>query len=133
VSEHWYLAGPEPDEPPGPTTAWLDADDALRVVEERAEAGELMTMLGSDSGRTVMWVTNRRRVMLVLVEGVGDPGMHAVDPGAEGESNGFVVDNGQEDTYVDADTVEIDTARRLLRSLVATGTFPQDAQVVVDR
>ncbi len=35
--------------------------------------------------------------MVVLLEEEGDPGEHAVDPGAQGSSDGFVLSNGQDD------------------------------------
>ncbi|WP_406262312.1 hypothetical protein [Streptomyces nigra] len=42
-------------------------------------------------------MTNAERAMVVLLEGEGDPGEHAVDPGAQGSSDGFVLSDGQDD------------------------------------
>jgi hypothetical protein len=64
---------------------------------------------------------------------VADAGEHAVDPAGHGHSTGYVLDNGQVDTYPDADTIPLPEAQRLLLSLVTRGTFPPDAPVHVDR
>ncbi|WP_235968214.1 hypothetical protein [Streptomyces mesophilus] len=78
-------------------------------------------------------MTNGERAMVVLAEGPDDAGEHAVDPEAEGSSEGFVLSNGQHDEYPDRDTVRIDVAYGLTERIVATGSWPRDAQWVVDR
>ncbi|MGX1267288.1 hypothetical protein [Streptomyces phaeoluteigriseus] len=78
-------------------------------------------------------VTNTERAMVILVEAEGDPGEHAVDPEAEGTSDGFVLSNGQHDEYPDEDTVPIREAFRLVANIVSTGCWPVDACWVVDR
>lgn len=71
--------------------------------------------------------------MVMLLEEDGDPGEHAVDPGAEGQSDGFVLSNGQHDEYADNDTMPIGEAFRIVEHIVGTGSWPADARWVVDR
>jgi hypothetical protein len=115
------------------TSEWLSPRAILDTVDARTRAGELTTFLESDAGRIIGWSTNRERVMLMVLNGVGDPGEHALDPTGQGESTGYVMDNGQSDTYPDADTIPLPEAQRLLLSQVTHGTFPPDAPVHVDR
>ena len=124
VSERWRLDD---------RSEWLSPQAVLDTVEARMRAGELTTFLHSDTGRIIGWTTNRERVMLMVLDGVGDAGEHAVDPSGEGQSTGYVLDNGQADTYPDSDTVPLPEAQRLLMSLVTGGTFPPDAPVKADR
>ncbi|MER6435890.1 hypothetical protein ABT275_06015 [Streptomyces sp. NPDC001185] len=79
------------------------------------------------------FVTNGERALVMLRNDKGDPGGHAVDPGAEGLSFGFVLSNGQGDEYPDEDTVPIREASRLVECIVGTGDLPADARWVVDR
>ena len=123
VGERWRLNG---------TSDWLSPQAILDAIDARMSAGDLTTYLESDAGRIIGWSTNRERVMLMLLDGVGDAGEHALDPTAQGESTGYVRDNGQVDTYRDADTVPVPEAKRLLSSLVTRGTFPPGAPVQVD-
>ena len=115
------------------TSEWLSPRAILDTVDARMRAGELTTFLQSDTGRIIGWTTNRERVMLMVLNGVGDAGEHAVDPSGQGQSTGYALDNGQVDTYPDADTVPLPEAQRLLMSLVTGGTFPPDAPVKVVR
>lgn len=71
--------------------------------------------------------------MVVLLDGEGDPGEHAVDTGADGESDGFVLANGQDDEYPDRDTVPLAEGLRIVECIVGTGAWPADARWVVDR
>ena len=96
-------------------------------------AGELTTFLESDQGRIIGWSTNGERVMLMLLDGVGDAGEHVQDPAGEGESTGYVMDNGQVDTYPDVDTIALPAAQELLLALVTRGTWPPETAVSVDR
>lgn len=43
--------------------------------------------------------------MVMLLEEEGDPGGHAVAPGTQGSSGGFVLANGQDDEHPDENTV----------------------------
>ncbi|NEB98096.1 hypothetical protein G3I37_26570 [Streptomyces anulatus] len=121
---------------------WVINDDSpvpvssAGVVEElrsRIDRGQLETWLTGSSGRLLAFVTNAERAMVVLLEGEGDPGEHAVDPGTAGWSDGFVLSNGQDDEYPDEDTVPVREAFRFVEHIVGTGSWPADARVVVDR
>ncbi|GHI83377.1 hypothetical protein Sxan_07410 [Streptomyces xanthophaeus] len=123
------------------TESWVIDDDnpvpvssevVLGAVRARIGSDRLETWLTSPSGRSLAFVTNTQRAMVVLFDGeYGE--QHAVDPGASGSSEGFVLSNGQHDEYPDEDTVPIREAFRLLEHIVATGSWPADARWVVDR
>ena len=63
--------------------------------------------------------------MLMLLNEVEDAGEHARDRRGQGRSTGYVMDNGQVDTYPDADTIPLTEAQRLLFNLVTNGTAGQ--------
>ncbi|GHG28622.1 hypothetical protein GCM10018791_51060 [Streptomyces zaomyceticus] len=122
--------------------SWVISDDSLvpvssemvlEVLRSRIDSGQLETWLTSSSGRSLSFVTNTERAMVMLLEDEGDPGEHAVDPGADGSSDGFVLSNGQDDEYPDEDTLPIREAFRLVEHIVGTGSWPMDARWVVDR
>ena len=115
------------------TTEWVSPQAILDAIDARMRAGELTTFLESDGGRIIGWSSNQERVMLMVLNGVGDAGEHAIDPTGRGQSTGYVMDNGQVDTYPDADTIPLPEAQRLLLSLVTQGTFPLETPVQVDR
>ncbi|MFJ3861378.1 hypothetical protein ACIPRL_34755 [Streptomyces sp. NPDC090085] len=81
------------------------SETVLEALRSRVDSGQLETWLTSSSGRSLAFVTNTKRAMVMLLEEEGDPGEHAVDPGAKGSSGGFVLSNGQDDEYPDEDTV----------------------------
>ncbi|MFE1441698.1 hypothetical protein [Streptomyces sp. NPDC058739] len=103
--------------------------EALRA---RIGNGRLETWLTSSSGRSLVFVTNTGRAMVTLLDEEGDPGEHAVDPGADGSSDGFVLANGQADAYPNEDTVPLREAFRLVEHIVGTGHWPADARRVAD-
>ncbi|WP_234328117.1 hypothetical protein [Streptomyces sp. NRRL S-37] len=103
------------------------------MLRARCDRGQFETWLTSSSGRSLTFVTNTERAMVMLLDGEGDPGEHAVDPGAEGLSHGFILSDGQHDAYPDRDTVPIDEALRLVEHIVGTGSWPAAARRVVDR
>jgi hypothetical protein len=122
--------------------SWVINDDSpvrvssavvLEALRSRIDSGQLETRLTSSAGRSLAFLTNTERAMVMLLEEEGDPGEHAVDPGAEGSSDGFVLSNGQGDEYADEDTVPIREAFRLVEHVVGTGSWPADARWVVDR
>ncbi|MDX3798273.1 hypothetical protein [Streptomyces sp. AK04-3B] len=123
--ESWVIN----DDSPVPVSSEV-VPEALR---SRIGSGQLETWLTSSSGRALAFVTNTERAMVMLLEDEGDPGEHAVDPGAQGSSDGFVLSNGQGDEYLDEDTVPIHEAFRLVQQIVATGSWPTDAHWVVYR
>ncbi|KAB2587585.1 hypothetical protein F5983_37175 [Streptomyces arboris] len=122
--------------------SWVINDDspvpvspavALEALRSRIASGQLETWLTSSSGRSLAFVTNTDRAMVILLEEEGDPGEHAVDPGAEGVSDGFVLSNGEGDEYPDEDTAPIHEAFELVEHIVGTGSWPADTRWVVDR
>ncbi|MFD5326884.1 hypothetical protein [Streptomyces sp. NPDC127092] len=117
------------DGSPGP----VSSETVLEALQARIDSGQLETWLTSSSGRSLAFVTNTQRAMLMLLEEEGDPGEHAVDPGAQGSSSGFVLSNGQDDEYPGEDTVPMHEALRLVKQIVCSGSWPTDARRVVDR
>ncbi|MFD2691388.1 hypothetical protein ACFS5L_42115 [Streptomyces phyllanthi] len=106
------------------------------VVERlraRIDGGQRETWLSSSCGRLVAFVTNTERAAVSLLDEEGDAGEHAVDPGADGSSEGFVLSNGQHDEYADEDTVPLEEALRIIECIVSEGSWPVDARWVVDR
>ena len=113
----WWLAGAE-DSPLAP-------EDARRIFVDRMTAGELTTMLESDAGSTLVLVTNRARVMIMLT-GLGGESGHATDPLADGLSGGFLLDNGQEDEYRDRDTVALPRALAVIDHILTRSAPPAE-------
>lgn len=122
--------------------SWVIDDDrsvpvssqvVVETLRARIDSGQLETWLISSSGRTLAFVTNTGRAMVVLLEEEGDPGEHAVDPGVGGSSDGFALSRGQHDEYPNEDTVPIGEAFRLVEHIVGAGFWPADARWVVDR
>ncbi|KUO04015.1 Imm1 family immunity protein [Streptomyces caeruleatus] len=113
----------------GPVTA----DGAVRLLRGRISGGLLETWLTSSSGRRLAVVSNGARAMVMLLDDEDDPGAHAADPGAEGQSGGYVLMNGQCDEYPDADTVPLAEALRIARHLLDSGTPPPEMPWAVDR
>ncbi|MET8981767.1 hypothetical protein ABZX85_39865 [Streptomyces sp. NPDC004539] len=125
MTESWVIA----DDSPAP----LPFEAVPEALRSRIALGHLETWLTSSSGRSLAFVTNTERAMVVLLEGPDDPGEHAVTPDTEGTSDGFTLSNGQVDEYPDEDTVPIEEALRLVRHVVETGTWPMDGRWVTDR
>ncbi|WP_151774513.1 hypothetical protein [Streptomyces abyssomicinicus] len=124
------------------TESWTINDDSpvpvssgtvLEALRSRIDSGQRETWLTSSSGRSLAFVTNTERALVMLLEEEGDPGEHAVDPGAQGSSDGFVLSNGQDDEYPDEDTVPLREAFRLVKQIVGTGCRPKGARWVADR
>ncbi|MFB6716189.1 MULTISPECIES: hypothetical protein [unclassified Streptomyces] len=124
MAESWTFDG---------DTVPVAPDEALDMLGLRIAEGKLETWLTSSSGRRLAVVSNAERAMVMLLDGEGDPGEHAVDRGAEGRSDGFGLSNGQDDEYPDADTVPPAEALRIVRHLLSAGTPPADAAWTVDR
>jgi hypothetical protein len=105
----------------------------LEALMTRIEGGQLETWLTSSSGCLLAFVTNTERATLSLLDGEGDAGEHAVDRGADGSSDGFILANGQHDEYLNEDTVPLGEALRIVRHIVSQGSWPADTSWVVDR
>ncbi|MFF7211852.1 hypothetical protein ACFZAU_15180 [Streptomyces sp. NPDC008238] len=115
------------------SAAPVSSGAVLEILRARVGRGLLETWLTGSSGRSLAFVTNTERAMVMLLRDEDDPGEHAVDPGADGSSDGFVLSGGQHDTYRDQDTVPVDEAFRLVEHIVRTGSWPADGHWVVDR
>ncbi|MFI2507363.1 hypothetical protein [Streptomyces sp. NPDC018972] len=115
------------------STVPVSSEVVLQTLRARVARSHLEAWLSSSSGRSLGFVTNTERAMVMLLEAEGDPGEHAVEPGAMGSSEGFVLSNGQHDEYPDEDTVPISEAFRIVEHIVSTGSWPADARWVVDR
>jgi len=125
VSETWVIDDG--------TATPLSPTAAAEVLLTRVARGRLETWLTSSAGRSLGFVTNTERAMVLLPDGDADPGEHAVDPGARGSSGGFVLANGQHDAYADADTVPIDEAVAVVTHLLRHGSWPPATRWVSDR
>jgi hypothetical protein len=99
-------------------------EDAVAVAVRARDSGPREVLFESDLGRTLLFVTNGDRVMMVLMDEPGDPGVHVVDPDADGTSSGYVLSNGQVDEYADRDTVPWEAALRALRCVVDDKSSP---------
>jgi hypothetical protein len=124
VIESWVFSDDtEPTSPPA----------AIEALRERISAGQLEAWLTSSSGRSLAFISNTERAMVVLLDGEDDPGEHAVDPGASGSSTGFVLANGQHDEYPDEDTLPLAEALQVVQHILATGAPPPHAAWSIDR
>ncbi|MEV7995373.1 hypothetical protein AB0O67_26790 [Streptomyces sp. NPDC086077] len=115
------------------STVPVSSEVVLETLRARVDRRQLETRLSSSLGRSLAFVTNTDRAMVMLLKQEGDPGEHAVEPGAVGSSEGFVLSNGQHDEYPDEDTVPIGEALRIVEHIVSAGSWPADARWVVDR
>ncbi|GAA4123037.1 hypothetical protein GCM10022415_27670 [Knoellia locipacati] len=111
----------------------LDGTEAAALVSAHVDGGRLTTYFQSDRGRLLTVVSNGVRAMVVLMDGAGDAGEHAVSPGAAGSSDGYVLENGQVDTYEDSDTIPLADAVAAVRSIIDDGGPPSGASWSVDR
>ena len=111
----------------------FSGEETVARVSANVENGTPTTYFRSDLGRLLAFVSNGTRAMVVLMSGEGDPGEHAVSPGAVGSSAGYVLDNGQEDTYEDADTIPLPDALKALGSIIDSGRPAPGTSWSVDR
>jgi len=112
---------------------YVTGSQAVQLVRDHIEHGTLTTWLESDRGRALAIVTNRSRALVMLLDEPGDPGEHAIDPAASGEQDGYVLENGQYDTYASRDTVTLDLALTLVQHIVDHGRPPADVAWEIDR
>lgn len=72
--------------------------------------------------------------MVMFMHSEDDPGEHLVDPGAGSVySDGYLLSNGQMDSYLDADTVPLHLAISTCTHLIHTGRWPKTAHIAIDR
>lgn len=121
TNDRWHLRGSV-----GHT---YSGDEARYLLRHRWDWGNPETWFESDTGRLLGVVTNGERAMVMLLNAEGDPGTHLVDPRAEGSSGGYVLSNGQSDSYAGQDTVDFDSAGKAVAHLVEHGTWPAGTAV----
>ncbi|MFF0291977.1 hypothetical protein ACFYST_04705 [Kitasatospora sp. NPDC004614] len=124
ATEHWEFTDHWP--------AVGCGQDAVAELRRRIAGGRAENWLRSSRGRQLAVVSNGVRAMVMLLAAPGDPGEHAVDPGADGWSDGYLLANGQQDEYPDEDTVPLCRALHLVRHLLDTGTPPPDVPWSID-
>lgn len=108
-------------------------EEARYLLRHRWDWANHETWFENDAGRLLAVVTNGERAMVMLLDGEGEPGEHLVDPRGECSSGGYVLSNGQVDSYADRDTVTFDVAGRAVAYFIEHGTWPVDVTVVNDR
>lgn len=125
MTERWTLR---------PSEDGQNAPASVETLRSRIAEGRFETWFLGPSERSLAFVTNRERAMVLLLERDDDPGEHAVSPEAGPDlSGGFRLANGQEDEYPDADTVPIAEGLRIVDHVLRTGGWPDDAPWVSDR
>lgn len=110
----WRVAG---------TERLVNGDEAARFVTDSIRTGVLDVRFERGDEQSLSVTTNGERAMLILWGRRGwDEGIRAVDPGAgEASHGGYVLQNGQQDTYPDVGTVPLDHAIAAVRHIVMTG------------
>src|SRR5437762_7720251 len=99
----------------------------------RVAEGLLETWFEHDQGRLLAVVTNDTRAMVMLLNEPGDAGEHATDPSATGQQGGYVLGNGQHDTYDNRDTVPLGQALMIVEHLLDHGRPPAGVGWHIDR
>jgi hypothetical protein len=109
----------------------VDASRAVSLLRARLRKGQHETWFESETGELLAVVTNGERAMVMLLRGPGDAGEHAIDDAADGSaSTGYVLANGQVDTYADRDTVPFDAAAELVSCVIdGRDRSPSDWQI----
>ena len=115
VSDSWRVEG-GPEVPTG--------NAAADLVREATNAGQTHIQFVRSETQSLTLDTNGVRVMLVLWRQDGDDeGLHAIDTTAgDGSQGGYVLGNGQDDTYADRETVTLDRAVEAVRHIVDNST-----------
>lgn len=124
VPNGWHLDG---------STDLLVGRDVNLILIERRKQGIFETWFAHPDGRRLGFTANGIRVMLVLMTDEDDPGEHAIDPQAEGSSDGFMLLNGQNDTYANRDTVPFSIGMKSLWHIIDVGTWPENVRRESDR
>lgn len=122
-SHRWRLLGHASD--------GYSGAEARSLLVRRLDWASQETWFEDGRGRLLSVVTNGERAMVALVDGAGDPGEHLVDPRGEGTSGGYLLSNGQIDTYSDRETVPFPLACQAVEHFIEHGAWPHG--VTVDR
>ena len=112
----------------------VEGSGAAAEINRGLASGEREFWFDSESGRSISLVTNGERAMLMVLAEPGDEGEHAIDPAASsGRSGGYLLSNGQEDSYPDRDTIPLPSALDAVRVLTDEGQKPPDVIWHADR
>lgn len=111
----------------------LTGRQAAELIRQRLEHGHRETWLEHDRGGLLAVVTNQIRALVMLLDEPGDPGGQAVDPTATGRQDGYILDNGQDDTYDNRDTIPLDRALHTVEHIVDHGRPPADVDWQINR
>jgi hypothetical protein len=114
-------------------SAMLTGDEAAQLVRDRVGQGQMTTWFESRQGRVLAVVSNGTRALVMLIDEPGDAGEHAIDPAGVGEQDGYILENGQHDTYDNRDTIELADALVIVKHIVNLGKPPAGAAWHVDR
>lgn len=124
---HWHL------QLQGPAEHAYSGEEARLLLGNRLDWASQETWFEDEQGRLLAVITNGERAMVMLLDGAGDPGEHLVDPHGEGSSGGYLLSNGQVDTYPDRDTVAFSIAASAVAHLIDHGAWPEGVTVEDDR
>src|SRR5437016_9526781 len=111
----------------------LGGSQAAGLIRARMAVGLFETWFEHDDGRLLAIVTNGTRAMVMLLDEPGDAGEHAIDPSTTGEQGGYVLSNGQHDTYDNTDAVPLEQALTIVEHLRDHGRPPAGTGWHVDR
>jgi hypothetical protein len=111
----------------------VTGEHAVELISSRADEGQFETWFEHDKGRLLAVVTNGTRAMVMVLDEPGDAGEHATDPTATGQQSGYVLANGQHDTYDNRDTVPIQQALMIVKHVIEHGHAPAETGWQVDR
>lgn len=111
----------------------LTGREAADLVRDRVHRGDFTTWFESELGRVLAVVSNGARAMVMVLDEPGDAGAHATDPAATGAQDGYVLDDGQHDTYDNRDTVNIADAFTIVEHIVDHGHPPAHVAWHIDR
>ncbi|MFJ8085315.1 hypothetical protein ACIQ6Y_32500 [Streptomyces sp. NPDC096205] len=117
----------------GDETVPTSTPTVLEMLQERIRAGLLETWLTSSSGRSLAFMSNTERAMVIIMNDEDDPGEHAMDQDASGSSKDFVLVDGQHDEYPDEDTLPLAEALQVVNHILTTGAPPPHVAWSIDR
>jgi hypothetical protein len=125
VSETWRIDGA------GDAISGRAAQQACR---DRLTQGVHETVFEGDTGSSLFVITNGDRAMVMLLRWPEDDGEHLGDTRVgETFSGGFVLSNGQHDTYPDADTVPLDEALQAVVQIIDGLPRSESQHWIIDR
>lgn len=110
------------------TNETATATNVADILAHRVSRGIRFLNLESSSGRILYMVTNTERVMVMLLDDPEDSGWHATSPGSTAISTGYIIEDGQNDEYADADTVPLDRGLEVIRQILRTGQPPIEVE-----